>query len=67
MENYPEGEKNEMVEIYVKAGFTKEHAEQAINILSQNKGWFVDHMMVQELGIMPTDPDDNPMKNGMCP
>ena len=64
MNNYPEGEKKEMVEIYMKKGFSEEKAKEAVEILASNKEFFVDHMMVDELGLMPPDPEDNPVKEG---
>jgi VIT1/CCC1 family predicted Fe2+/Mn2+ transporter len=64
-ENYLEGEKAEMVELYIKRGMTPEDATQVIDILARNKQHFVDVMMVEELGLLPVDPDDNPMKEGL--
>ena len=64
LENYPEGEKEEMVEIYVKAGFSEQDARRVIDILATNKHWFIDHMMVHELGLMPPDPNDSPAMSG---
>lgn len=64
-DNFPEGEKEEMVEIYMKNGFSEEKARKAIDILSTNKDFFVDHMMVHELGIMPPAEDESPAKDGL--
>lgn len=65
MENYPEGEVNEMVEIYIEKGFSKEDAETIIKTMAKNTDFFVSHMLVQELGIMPPDDDDSPLKSGL--
>ena len=65
LENYPEGEKREMVELYVKRGMTQADAESVIEVMSKYKNFFLDVMMVEELGLMPPDNDDSPMKNGL--
>ena len=54
-----------MVEIYIKQGFSPEDAKTVIDIMSKHKDWFVDHMMVHELGLMPPDEDDNPAMTGL--
>merc|ERR1711998_552745 len=51
MDNFPEGEKKEMVELYESKGISHEDAETVVNILSKDKNTFVDIMMVEELGI----------------
>jgi VIT1/CCC1 family predicted Fe2+/Mn2+ transporter len=56
MENYPEGEIREMVEIYVEKGMGRSDAEDAIQIMSKYKEFFVDIMMAQELELqVPND------------
>ena len=50
----------------MKRGFSEEDAKKAIDILASNQEFFIDHMMVQELGLMPPDPEDNPAKDGSC-
>lgn len=65
--NHPEGEKEEMVKIYMDKGFDKEDAELIINTYTSKEKYkelFVDHMMVEELGFMTPDPEDSPLKNG---
>jgi len=64
LDNYPEGEKREMVELYEKRGMTAEDAEQVVEIMSKYKNFFLDVMMVEELGLMPPDDEDSPAKNG---
>lgn len=54
----------EMVEIYVEKGFDREDAVVILETMAKNDKFFIDHMMIQELGIMPPDPEDSPMKNG---
>lgn len=64
MENSPEGEKQEMVELYEKEGFNTEDANAIINIMSKNEKFFVKHMMTIELEMMPPAEDDNPWSKG---
>lgn len=66
MKNYPEGEKAEMVEIYTdKHGFSKEDAELIIGTMSKNEKFFIDHMCVEELGLMPPDDEDSSIKSAV--
>jgi hypothetical protein len=63
--NYIEGEQREMTEIYRGKGMSEEDASMVVSILSKNKEHFVDVMMVEELGLLPPDPDDNIFKTGL--
>ena len=63
VEHYPEGEKREMVELYIEKGLAKEDAGKVTDILSKNKDAWVSVMMVEELGIVESD--DSPLKNAM--
>lgn len=63
LKNYPEGEKKEMIEIYVNKGYSKEESEKIVNIMSKNDNAFVDVMMVEELGIVESD--ESPLKNAL--
>ena len=63
-ENYLEGEKMEMIELYQTKGLSLEDSTTIVNIISKDKRIFVDFMMVDELGIMPVDASDSPWKNG---
>eukprot|EP01130_Rhizamoeba_saxonica_P016892 TRINITY_DN78_c0_g1_i3.p1 TRINITY_DN78_c0_g1~~TRINITY_DN78_c0_g1_i3.p1 ORF type:complete len:230 (-),score=52.75 TRINITY_DN78_c0_g1_i3:296-985(-) len=64
-DNYIEGEKREMVELFRDRGLSKRDAKKVINILSTNKEHFIDLMMVEELGMMSPDPDESPAKHGV--
>ena len=64
VENYPEGEKRELVELYVDKGVAQEDAEAAVSILSKNREAWVDVMMVEELGIISSD--ESPLKNALA-
>ena len=61
VENYPEGEKLELVELYQEKGVPKEDAEQLVGILSRHHDAWVDVMMVEELGII--EERESPIKN----
>lgn len=49
LEHHPEGEKNEMVELYESKGLTPLQAKVAVEALSSCHSFFVDLMMSQEL------------------
>ncbi len=63
VENYPEGEKQELVEIYTDKGMTKQDAETMVSLISKNKQAWVDIMMVEELGIVEST--ESPLKNAV--
>ena len=64
MENFLEGEISEMADIYVTKGFERDDALDILNKMVQNKQFFLEHMMVEEIGVMPVDPDAAPGKKG---
>jgi DNA damage-binding protein 1 len=64
-QNYLEGEKREMIEIYEKKGITHEDAVALVDLMSKYEDYFCDVMLVEELGFMPPDPDAAPWKNGL--
>lgn len=51
LENYPEGEIREMIEIYEAKGLSHEDADQLIRTMAKYKDFFVDLMMQQELDL----------------
>jgi len=63
VENYPEGEMKEMVEIYMDKGIAEKDAKQMVEILSKHKKAWVDVMMVEELGIVESK--ESPLKNSL--
>lgn len=65
MDNYPQGEKREMEELYVARGMTPQDAKDCIEIMARYPAFFVDVMMVEELGLMPPDDTDSPAMNGI--
>lgn len=58
MENYPEGEIGEMIDIYKERGMTQEDAELVIKTMAKYKDFFVDIMMTQELELQ-VPPEDH--------
>jgi len=60
-----EGEINEMVQLYQTRGLPETDARAAIGILSKHKDFFVDVMMVEELGLLPPDANIAPWKSGL--
>ena len=64
METNPEGEIEEMIEIYVQRGMSKEDAAAAIGLMSKYHEFFINVMMAEELGLMVPDEDDNPWFSG---
>ncbi len=62
LENYPEGEKQELEELYVEKGLTEEEAETVVGIFAAHPKLMVDTMMKEELGIM--EDDESPFLNG---
>jgi len=63
IENYPEGEKKEMLEIYQNKGLPKEDAEVMVEALARNKEAWIEIMMIEELGLIETE--ESPIKNGI--
>lgn len=66
--NHAEGEVREMVEIYKTKGFTEEEARTVIRTMTKKPeyaDYFVDHMVLQELGLVVPDADANPWCDGL--
>ena len=55
VEHFPEGEKQELVELYRKQGYSNEDADKLTEIRSRDPRRWVDAMMVDELGLLPDD------------
>mmetsp|Transcript_32500 Transcript_32500/g.51704 ORF Transcript_32500/g.51704 Transcript_32500/m.51704 type:complete len:148 (+) Transcript_32500:507-950(+) len=53
-----------MIELYQERGLTHEDAETVIRLMSEHRDFFVDIMMVEELGLQVPDGDDNPWFDG---
>ncbi|GBF11354.1 VIT1/CCC1 transporter family protein [Tepidibacillus sp. HK-1] len=63
VENFPEGEKQELIELYVAKGMDESDAKVVTEIISKNKEAWVDIMMVEELGIL--EENESPVKNAI--
>ena len=63
--NYKEGEIKEMVELYVERGMSHKDAEICIRLMAKYEDFFVDVMMVEELGLQVPDEDENPWFDGL--
>jgi len=57
MENYPDGEIQEMIDIYTEKGMGQEDAEMVVRTMARYKDFFVDIMMAQELELQLPDED----------
>lgn len=57
LDNYPEGEIKEMVEIYEGKGMTTEDAKLVVETMAKYRDFFVDVMMTQELELQVPDED----------
>lgn len=57
MENYKEGEIQEMIEIYESKGMSHEDAVLVITTMSKYQDFFIDIMMTQELELQVPEPD----------
>eukprot|EP00325_Prymnesiales_sp_UTEX-LB-985_P028947 CAMPEP_0174727850 /NCGR_PEP_ID=MMETSP1094-20130205/50595_1 /TAXON_ID=156173 /ORGANISM="Chrysochromulina brevifilum, Strain UTEX LB 985" /LENGTH=309 /DNA_ID=CAMNT_0015929679 /DNA_START=375 /DNA_END=1304 /DNA_ORIENTATION=- len=58
LQNFPEGEINEMVELFVARGMSREDAEVVIHKMAKYKDFFVDIMMTEELALpVPSEGD----------
>jgi DNA damage-binding protein 1 len=58
VENNPQGEVDEMVQIYVDKGLTPEDARLVASTLSKYEDFWVEHMMLHEIGMFPPEEDD---------
>jgi len=64
MDNNPEGEIMEMVELYKDAGVSQDDAYIILKTMAKYKDFFVRHMMVMELELQAPNPEDNPWAMG---
>ncbi|XP_049850284.1 uncharacterized protein LOC126322406 [Schistocerca gregaria] len=59
-------EKKDMTDFYIKKGMSLENAERVVDILSKRKEHFIDLVMVEKLGLMPPDQNENPLLMGLA-
>ena len=62
LENYPEGEKREMVELYVARGIPEDDATTIVETMAKHKEFFIDVMMRDELGMDPPEEGEGNME-----
>eukprot|EP00921_Rhytidocystis_pertsovi_P020300 GHVQ01032263.1.p1 GENE.GHVQ01032263.1~~GHVQ01032263.1.p1 ORF type:complete len:199 (+),score=26.97 GHVQ01032263.1:432-1028(+) len=66
VENCPEEERTEMFDIYTgRYGFTDQDARDIVDITFKYKRFFIQHMMVEELGLMVGEDGPTPIRRGM--
>lgn len=63
-ENNPEGEITEMIELLQEKGISPEDTETIIRTTAKYPELFLDQMMYYELGFMPLEEDEKPIKTG---
>lgn len=63
VQNYPEGEKREMMELYKEKGIPEADAKIVVDALSKHQEPWVDIMLVEELGLIENH--DSPTKNAL--
>jgi len=64
MKTYPAGEIEEMIDLYQQRGMSRDDAEVVIKRMAKYPDFFVDIMMVEELGLQVPDEDENTVKDG---
>jgi VIT1/CCC1 family predicted Fe2+/Mn2+ transporter len=65
VENNAEGEVYEMVQIYESKGVATEDAIVVARILSKYPKFWVEHMMLTEIGMLPADENESPALSGL--
>ena len=63
VEHFPDGERSELIEVYLKRGYTEDEAHQLVQIQSREPKRWVKAMMLDELGMM--EDESNPLTNGL--
>ena len=63
-EHNPEGEITEMIELLQDKGVSPEDTELIIRTTAKYPELFLDQMMYYELGFMPLEEDEKPIKKG---
>ncbi|CAK4071517.1 unnamed protein product [Aphanomyces euteiches] len=63
--NFPQGEKDEMVELYTSRGMSLPDARNVIDVMAKYDKFFVDIMMIEELNMLPPDLSMSPSTLGL--
>jgi VIT1/CCC1 family predicted Fe2+/Mn2+ transporter len=64
VDNFPEGEKAELYELYLEQGYSEEDARSMVEIKSKDRQLWVNAMMLEELGML--EDTSNPIKNALA-
>jgi VIT1/CCC1 family predicted Fe2+/Mn2+ transporter len=64
-ENDIHGEIMELVSAYREQGMEKDDADKIVDVLSKYKDIMVDQKLTLTQGLLPPDPEDSPLKNGL--
>jgi DNA damage-binding protein 1 len=64
VQNYPQGEIAEMKQLYMQNGISAEDAETIAKTLAKYEDFWVEHMLLTEIGMLPPD-DESPVKASM--
>jgi DNA damage-binding protein 1 len=65
LRNYPEGEVEEMIELYEAKGIERSDAELVIRTLAKYQDAFVDIQMIEQLNLQPETPDREAQLGGV--
>lgn len=64
VKHFPDGEKQELREIYQARGMTAQDAAAVVDIIAKDEQAWIDIMMIEELGILPDD--ESPVKGAIA-
>jgi len=64
VEHFPDGERAELLELYLARGYSEPEAQQLVSIHSGDPERWVDAMMIDELQMLRNE--GNPLKNGLA-
>jgi DNA damage-binding protein 1 len=65
VENNAEGEVYEMIQIYESKGLSRDDATVVARILSKYPKFWIEHMMLTEIGMLPADENESPFLSGL--
>ena len=65
VENNAEGEIYEMIQIYESKGLSRHDASLVATTLSKYPKFWIEHMMLTEIGMLPADENDSPALGGL--
>eukprot|EP00392_Amoebophrya_sp_AT5.2_P007864 g7883.t1 len=66
VENFPEGEIAEMIQIYMQHGVNVEDAQKVAFTLSKYPKFWVEHMLLHEIGILPPGESDDAWRSSLA-